>query len=646
MTPPMPSFLEDRGLQLLMFGGKGGVGKTTCAAASALHMSALSPERSLLLVSTDPAHSIRDSLAGWDPPSNLRVQEIDARECLKRFHAKNSLALERIASAGTFLDDEDTHKLVNLSLPGLDELMAFLEISDWVIERAYDCIIVDTAPSGHALRLLAMPDLIRRWLAVMDALLAKRRYMKRAFTGHASNDSLDAFVAEWAVSMSRMEKLLRDPARCRFVPVTIADPLAVRETEILVRQLRHRHMPVSELVVNQLHRTGRCPSCSRAHQVERRGIESLRIMAVLSSNRFWGIELLPNEVRGQSALRSFWSHAAPLSWEPEICATAPVLEKTVEGASAQPSEEIQFILVSGKGGVGKTTLACATALRLARDFPWKRVLLFSTDSAHSLSACLGTRIGPHPATLSENLDAVEIDAAAEFRALRDRYAKDVDDLLQAFSPGFDLTFDRVVLEKMVDLAPPGLDEVMALVRIVDFLARDRYDLFIMDAASTGHLIRLLELPELIDEWLKTFFGLLLKYQHVLRMPRFSDQLIDLSKNLKRLRRLLSDPSRAALYAVAIPTQMAWEETKDLMEACDRMGIATPALFLNMMTPPGGCALCARLRTRELAVGEQFRRAFPGKLQTQVYRQGDIAGIERLAELGQSLYEEQGVLAHA
>jgi arsenite-transporting ATPase len=372
----------------------------------------------------------------------------------------------------------------------------------------------------------------------------------------------------------------------------------------------------------------------------------LRTIAGLSSHSLWGVELLPDEVRGQMELQAFWSHASPLSEEPEIWISAPPPESTIEGTCAHPSDAIQFILLSGKGGVGKTTMACATALRLAHDYPWKRVLLFSTDSAHSLSACFKTRIGPQPAVLSENLSAVEIDATAEFRKLKDQYAQDVEDLLLAFAPGLDLTFDRVVLEKMVDLAPPGLDEVMAILRIIDFLAQDRYDLFIMDGASTGHLIRLLELPELIDQWLKTFFGLFLKYEHVLRMPRFSGQLIEVSKNLKRFRKLLSDPLRAALYAVAIPTQMAWEETKDLVGACDRIGITTPALFLNMMTAPASCPLCTGLRRRELAVAAQFRHAFPDKAQLRIYRQGEIAGTERLGELGESLYEEQGVLAHA
>src|ERR1035438_1384786 len=79
MSARMPSFFARQGLQLLLFGGKGGVGKTTCATSAALRMSALAPNRSMLLVSTDPAHSVRDSLAGHVPVGNLQVLELDGQ---------------------------------------------------------------------------------------------------------------------------------------------------------------------------------------------------------------------------------------------------------------------------------------------------------------------------------------------------------------------------------------------------------------------------------------------------------------------------------------------------------------------------------------------------------------------------------------
>src|SRR5665811_1816662 len=89
MSRRRPSFFDQPGLELLLFGGKGGVGKTTCATSAALRMSALAPNRSLLLVSTDPAHSVRDSLAGHVPAGNLQVLELDAQQYLTAFREQN-----------------------------------------------------------------------------------------------------------------------------------------------------------------------------------------------------------------------------------------------------------------------------------------------------------------------------------------------------------------------------------------------------------------------------------------------------------------------------------------------------------------------------------------------------------------------------
>jgi arsenite-transporting ATPase len=352
------------------------------------------------------------------------------------------------------------------------------------------------------------------------------------------------------------------------------------------------------------------------------------------------VDLLAEEVRGRELLSAFWDHAAPIAQAPPGAPESHLVPHpgvVAVNPPPYPPPGIQFLLFSGKGGVGKTTLACATAVRLARDSPVKRILLFSTDPAHSLSACLKVEIGPRPRELCPGLTAIEINAEAEFHALKAQYAKDMEGFLESISGSFDLTFDRQVLEKMMDLAPPGLDEIMALTRIIDFLVHDRYDLVVLDSAATGHLIRLLELPEVIDQWLKTFFSFFLKYERVLRMPGFSSQLIVLSKNLKRFRKLLGDPARAALYAVSIPTQMAVEETRDLLEACHRLGIAVPALFLNLVTPPGDCPLCSALERRESLAARDFRQLFRNKQMTLVYRQGELSGLERLEELGRNLY---------
>jgi arsenite-transporting ATPase len=637
MSQRMPAFFDRQGLQLLLFGGKGGVGKTTCATAAALRMSALAPSRSWLLVSTDPAHSVRDSLAGHVPPPNLEVLEFDAQQSIALFREQNGPTLREIAAAGTFLDDEDIHRFLSLALPGLDELMAFFDIASWVEARRYDCIVVDTAPSGHTLRQLAMPEMTRRWLGMLEALLAKRRYIRRVFSRDRSPDRLDLVVAKWKSSLERTESLLCDPARFQCVPVTIAEPLAIRETLALYRELLSRKIPVSELVVNRLHFDSDCLACSAAASVEQAQIQPLLAGIDLSCSA-WGIELFAEEVRGPESLSGFWDHARPLAPRPVGTAKPGVSSHPVVlHPAAPPSSEVRFVLFAGKGGVGKTTLSCATAIRLTSDFPGKRVLLFSAGPAHSLSACLQTEIGPRPVALLPGLSAVEIDAKAEFEKLKTCYAQDVQRLLESPSSGFDLVFDSVVLERMMDVAPPGLDEVMALTCILEFVARDSYDLFVLDCASTGHLIRLLELPDLINEWLKAFFNLFLKYQCVLRLPGFTERLVGISRSLKKLRELLQNPATSVLHAVSIPTQMALEETKDLVAACHRMGIAVPLVFLNLLTPPCDCRLCSRSRRQERLVVHDFRQAFLEKQQTLVYKQPEIAGLEQLKRLGWRLY---------
>lgn len=638
MSGRTPSFFDKPGLQLLLFGGKGGVGKTTCATSAALRICAAAPDRSLLLVSTDPAHSVRDSLAGQMPPGNLQVIELDAQQYLTSFREQNGPMLREIAAAGTFLDDEDINQFLNLSLPGLDELMAFLEISSWVEARRFDCIVVDTAPSGHTLRLLAMPDLIRRWLGMLETLLAKRRYMRFVFSHQHNPDRLDLFVTQWKSSLQRTERLLRDPARTQFVPVTIAEPLAIHVTLALCRDLLRHKIPVSDLIVNRLHVASNCPACAGAASTEHVQIRQLR-EGIETPFSAWGIELFAAEVRGGELLSGFWGHTWPLDQSPVSAARLyPHYEPAVLYPPDHPSPDARFILFAGKGGVGKTTLSCCTAVRLARDFPEKRILLFSTDPAHSLSTCLQAKTGPRPTALFPGLSVMEIDPQAELAKLKERFAADIESLLASISRNFDLTFDRVVLEKMMDLAPPGLDEIMALIRIMEFLAQNSYDLFVLDCAPTGHLIRLLELPELVNQWLKAFFNLFLKYENILRLPGFAGELVGISRNLKRLRDLLRNPTTALLYAVTAPTQMALEETKDLFAACDRMGIATPLVFLNLMTPPADCPLTSSLRRSESLVAEGFRQMFPEKHQTLVYRQPEIAGLDQLERLGQCLYQ--------
>jgi arsenite-transporting ATPase len=169
------------------------------------------------------------------------------------------------------------------------------------------------------------------------------------------------------------------------------------------------------------------------------------------------------------------------------------------------------------------------------------------------------------------------------------------------------------------------------------MEQGHYNMFLLDTAPTGHLLRFLEMPELIDEWLKTFFALFLKYRDVFWLPRISQMMVSLSKRVKEFRRILVDPKQAAIVAVTIPTEMAYAETTVLVTACERIGLAAPILFVNMVTPASACPTCSVLRLQENNVLGQYHAAFAGRHKALVFRQQEPHGLGRLQALGQALY---------
>lgn len=232
----LPSFLRRDDLRLLLFAGKGGVGKTTCAAATAVHLAERHPDSPFLLVSVDPAHSLRDCLGEEGQPENLRVLELDARQGLDEFQKEHGETLREIARRGTFLDEEDLDRFVNLSLPGLDELLAFLRITEWTRERAYRTVIVDTAPSGHTQRLLDVPHLLAAWIDALDGLLAKHRFMAQRLAGAYRADHTDRFLRELSQSSARTQKLLASE-HSLLIPVLVPETLCIEVTRGFLKQL-------------------------------------------------------------------------------------------------------------------------------------------------------------------------------------------------------------------------------------------------------------------------------------------------------------------------------------------------------------------------------------------------------------------------
>ena len=260
--------LENNDLKLILFGGKGGVGKTSCAIATAL---ALSKNFKTLLISTDPAHSVSDCLEqhiGFnvvkvDGTKNLSAIEVVADEALSRFKAEHLSELKKLLDTSTDLDKDDINEMLTLSIPGIDEVMSFKTIIDFIDEGLYDKYIVDTAPTGHALRLISSPKLLNEWIKVAAKMRWKYRYMVTSFSGSYQQDEVDALLFSLKKTVKRIENLLSDNTKCEFIPVCIPEAMAIKETGRLLKDLHTSGIISKQIIVNNIMVSEGCDFCKK-----------------------------------------------------------------------------------------------------------------------------------------------------------------------------------------------------------------------------------------------------------------------------------------------------------------------------------------------------------------------------------------------
>ena len=298
----------------LFFGGKGGVGKTTAASATALFLLHNSKRNdSILLFSTDPAHSLSDSLdvkvgnrlvevKQLRGRGKLFAYEMDASLALERFRAAHGEVLAEIAERGTLLDEDDINQLLNLSLPGLDEVMSLFELSE--VDRAgkYTHIVVDTAPSGHTSRLLRLPEVFERIVGTLDLMGEKHRYMIEQFARRrAPLDKVELFLRDLNERIASVRKLLYDTDQTSFSLVTIPEAMSVRETERYLELLKEQGVPVRDLIVNRVEQEhDDCEYCHARVLGQKKWLKE--ILRAFRGLEFHYVPLQAQEVRGFEAL--------------------------------------------------------------------------------------------------------------------------------------------------------------------------------------------------------------------------------------------------------------------------------------------------------------------------------------------------------
>jgi len=586
--------LSEQRPQYIFFGGKGGVGKTTCATAAAFRLAEAGHH--VLIVSTDPAHSLGDALAtrlSSKPKrvptkrGSLHAVELDADDALIRWMKKRKQGLETIAEHGTYLDAEDIEQLLQLSLPGVDELVGLVEL--------------------------------RRIAEVFDDMQAKHRFLSESLGGRYRPDAGDALIDEVDAEGRELVEILRDPASARFSWVLLPELLALEETKDGVAALQREGIAVEEIIVNRvrLPTAQPCPACDRRARAEKSAIRNIR--ASFAHSKILLVPQLDAEPRGGAA---FHKSAKKLQPVPRL-ADRPLARRESKIAIAKRTRPAsnwadvlappgcRLLLFGGKGGVGKTTCATTGALVLAERDRQRKILLLSTDPAHSLADVIRIPLGDKARALPgfPALRAREIDAEGLFHSRRESYLASVDELFDGLQGGshLDAAYDRAVARDLIDLSPPGLDEIFGILSVSEALLGQppEYDLVVVDTAPTGHALRLLEMPAKALEWVHTLLAILLKYRKVTGLGGVASDLLELAKQMRQFLDLLHDPHRTRLVAVTRAAQLPRLETTRLLVKVAKMKIAVSAVLVNAVTE----GVCVRCR-RSAAVQQREIKALP------------------------------------
>ena len=315
------NILKKDSLKLILLGGKGGVGKTTCATSTALY---LAKKNKTLLISTDPAHSLYDSLdiqtkteneihpiyslisedfKKYEELKNLSIYEISAEKSLKQFKLEYEDEIKKILDTSSYLDNEDIDSLFTLPIPGIDEVMGFKIIVDLIEEAKFDKYIVDTAPTGHALRLLTLPQLLDDWIKVLAKMRWKYRYMVTSFSGKYKQDEGDDFLLVMKKTVKRIESILKNSDLCEFIAVTIPEYMAIMETDRLIKSLGKYGIKVKQLIINNVLESEDCSFCRQRKEAQKKYIK--QIFEKFDTLQITEIPLQPREVKGLDEIHNF-----------------------------------------------------------------------------------------------------------------------------------------------------------------------------------------------------------------------------------------------------------------------------------------------------------------------------------------------------
>lgn len=520
--------------RFLFFTGKGGVGKTSHACATAVALA--DAGREVLLVSTDPASNLSEVLDAQVGPAAVDVRGVPGLRAMNIDPEASAAALRERAVGpmrGILPDDAVRHVEEQLSGACTVEVAAFDEFAALLADETrvggYDHVVFDTAPTGHTLRLLQLPA---AWSGFLEANPRGAGCLGPLGRQEGQRERYEAVV-----------EALTDPARTTVVLVSRPEAGALAEAERTSTELRELGLANQRLLLNGVFHASDSQDALAA-AIERRGRDAMEALpAGLAALPRAEAPLRPHNLVGVAALRA-------LARDPDE-AGAVVPGTTAFTAVDLPpladlADEIEraghgLVMVMGKGGVGKTTVAAALAVELAgRGVP---VHLSTTDPAAHVAETLGAEV--------PGLKVSRIHPAVETQSYIERVLA---------TAGKDLDADgRALLEE--DLRSPCTEEVAVFHAFSRIVNEGRRGVVILDTAPTGHTLLLLDATGAY-------------HREVLRTSR-----LDPGRVATPMMRL-QDPEHTRVIVVTLPETTPVLEAERLQADLRRAGIEPYAWVVN------------------------------------------------------------------
>ena len=320
----------------------------------------------------------------------------------------------------------------------------------------------------------------------------------------------------------------------------------------------------------------------------------------------------------------------------------------------------RLLLFGGKGGVGKTTTSAATAVWLADS--GLRVLLVSSDPAHSTSDSLGVEIGSEPTPIEgvDGLFGLEMDPESKISSLLPKLGDMMNNMGSGGGMGglgsLSMMLEPNAKEEMAemrsevqtsDMVIPGLDEALAFDELLRHVEDPTWDVIVFDTAPTGHTLRFLSLPELIESWSDRLIRMMRVSGGIRSMifgrkesESMKEELERFRRRVLHVRRVLSNEEITSFTLVTIPERMGINETLRAHESLSEYKLPVPSCLVNRVTPEFDHPFLLNRREAELERIEELKGQLENvEIATMELMDTEVVGLDRLRDVGIRLYGE-------